>query len=60
MPTFNDLYYTEIGNAKLKPESTYQYDLGVSYEKHFAHSFFDSILLKADGYYNEVKDKIIA
>lgn len=60
MPTFNDLYYTEIGNAKLKPESTYQYDLGVSYEKHFGHSFFDSFLLKADGYYNEVKDKIIA
>ncbi len=28
MPTFNDLYYTNIGNAFLKPESALQYDLG--------------------------------
>lgn len=60
MPTFNDLYYTEIGNARLKPETTYQYDLGVSYEKNFGHSFFDNLAVKADGYYNEVSDKIIA
>lgn len=29
MPTFNDLYYTNIGNAFLRPESAIQYDLGV-------------------------------
>lgn len=29
MPTFNDLYYTNIGNAFLKPESAIQYDLGI-------------------------------
>ena len=29
MPTFNDLYYTNFGNAFLRPESAIQYDLGV-------------------------------
>ena len=36
MPTFNDLYYTEIGNALLKPESALQYNVGLSYDKHFS------------------------
>ena len=26
MPTFNDLYYTDLGNSNLKPESATQYD----------------------------------
>lgn len=60
MPTFNDLYYTEIGNANLRPEKTCQYDLGVTYDKEFSHPFFDAVSLKIDGYYNEVTDKIIA
>lgn len=60
MPTFNDLYYTEIGNANLKPEKTYQYDLGMTFEKTFKHPIFEGIALKVDGYYNEVTDKIIA
>ena len=29
MPTFNDLYYTNFGNAFLRPESAIQYDLGI-------------------------------
>ncbi len=41
MPTFNDLYYTEIGNANLKPEKTYQYDLGMTFEKTFKHPIFE-------------------
>lgn len=60
MPTFNDLYYTEIGNARLNPERTFQYDLGFTYEKSFRHPFFNRVSLKADGYYNEVTDKIVA
>lgn len=59
-PTFNDLYYTEIGNANLKPERTWQYDLGVAYGKTYDSGFFRSIKLRADGYYNTVTDKIIA
>lgn len=29
MPTFNDLYYTDIGNIALRPEFTHQYNLGM-------------------------------
>ena len=60
MPTFNDLYYTEIGNANLDPEYTYQYDLGLSVKKFLTHEFFDYVGIKADGYYNAVTNKIIA
>ena len=28
MPTFNDLYYTDMGNAYLKPETAIQYNVG--------------------------------
>ncbi|WP_083535194.1 TonB-dependent receptor [Chryseobacterium kwangjuense] len=60
MPTFNDLYYTMIGNTLLKPEYTNQYDVGFTYQKLYDHQFFRGIYLKADGYYNEVEDKIVA
>lgn len=60
MPTFNDLYYTDIGNISLKPEYTNQYDIGFQYDKHFETGLVRSILLKTDAYYNEVTDKIIA
>ena len=60
MPTFNDLYYTEIGNADLKPEYTYQYDIGFSFNRPLGHKLFDFVSLKADAYYNTVKNKIIA
>lgn len=60
MPTFNDLYYTDIGNISLKPEYTTQYNLGFQYTKYFNHTIFNKIELRADAYYNEVTDKIIA
>lgn len=60
MPTFNDLYYTDIGNVDLKPEWTTQYDIGFLYSKILQHSWLTKIELKADAYYNNVDDKIIA
>lgn len=60
MPTFNDLYYTFIGNKALKPEFTTQYDVGVSYLRYWSKGIFNSIELNADVYYNEVEDKIVA
>lgn len=59
MPTFNDLYYTNVGYSNLKPEYTTQYNLGFSYKKN-TNSFFKSFAIEADAYYNEVKDKIVA
>lgn len=60
MPTFNDLYYTNIGNISLKPEYTNQYNIGFQYEKKSEKGFFNAFLVKTDAYYNEVADKIIA
>lgn len=60
MPTFNDLYYTFIGNAVLKPEFATQYDLGFTYTKTIAAGSLKQISLQTDAYYNEVTDKIVA
>ena len=52
-PTLNDLYYTLVGNTKLSPEYTSQWDAGIDYKGkrfHFA----------VDGYYNHIDDKIVA
>ena len=60
MPTFNDLYYTELGNAALRPEKATQFDLGVVASKHHEQGFLAHAALQADIYYNKVRDKIIA
>jgi outer membrane cobalamin receptor len=60
MPTFNDLYYTMIGNVALKPEFTNQYNFGFTYQKRFKSEVFQRIYAKVDGYFNKVEDKIIA
>ncbi len=61
MPTFNDLYYTDIGNASLRPEYATQWDLGARYSLMTdGTGFFTGIKLSADAYYNRVTDKIIA
>ena len=73
MPTFNDLYYTQIGNVSLRPEFTTQFNLGFQYAidmgrttmdaeyAPFGHSrIFQGLQISADVYYNEVTDKIVA
>ncbi|HLA57756.1 MAG TPA: TonB-dependent receptor, partial [Puia sp.] len=61
MPTFNDLYYTYNVNInpKLLPEYSEQYDAGFTYSKNFKSSV-SQFSFSADGYYNNIKDKIIA
>jgi outer membrane cobalamin receptor len=60
MPTFNDLYYTDIGNIHLRPEYTAQYNLGFQYDKNFKKGIISYLNVRADAYYNEVTDKIVA
>ena len=64
-PTFNDLYYTDLGNANLRPELARQHSVELAY-KIFNHK---SPITNACGYeiaaslsyyYNRVSDKIIA
>lgn len=60
MPTFNDLYYREVGNLNLNPEKTHQWDLGlVLKEAHLAAGRV-TVSTTLDGYFNIVKDKIVA
>jgi len=60
MPTFNDLYYTEIGNIALRPELATQYDLGLQYSKLFKKGIIEMVSLTTDAYYNMITDKIVA
>lgn len=60
MPTFNDLYYVQLGNRNLRPEYTSQYNVGVAYARTFPGSRFAGMQASVDVYYNTVKDKIIA
>ncbi len=70
-PTFNDLYYTDIGNAELKPEFATQHNVGIVYNLPFKGSIIELsstqggieggfFCIKADAYYNKVQDKIVA
>lgn len=60
MPTFNDLYYTDHGNANLVPESALQYNAGFALNKHFEHGIIRHAEMHFDAYYNTVHDKIVA
>lgn len=60
MPTLNDLYYTFVGNADLDPEYTNQYNVGFTYTKDFADTWFKHLEIQTDVYYNEVENKIVA
>lgn len=53
VPVFNDLYYARIGNRKLKPEKANQFNFGAAWSDRY-------VRVSADGYYNILRDKIIA
>lgn len=59
MPTFNDLYYADMGNSKLNPEHVTQYNIGIVYS-HSTRGFWHNCRISVDAYYNKVKDKIVA
>ena len=59
MPTFNDLYYADMGNSQLSPERVTQYNAGLLYDRH-SFGFISTARVSVDAYYNRVKDKIVA
>jgi len=59
LPTFNDLYYSRIGNADLRPEITNQFNLGMTYAVSPV-KWMPLFSLTIDAYRNNVKDKIVA
>lgn len=60
MPTFNDLYYADMGNSRLSPERVTQYNAGILYDHHSSTSVISGARASVDVYYNRVKDKIVA
>ena len=58
IPTFNDMYYLRIGNTNLRPEKATQYNVGVTWSGDLFR--IGKLELSVDGYYNRVKDKIVA
>lgn len=59
MPSFNDLYYTEVGSTLLDPEYTQQFDVGFTFAKSY-RSALKFISLQTDAYYNVIDNKIVA
>lgn len=59
MPTFNDLYYADMGNSRLEPEIATQYNLGLVYDRRF-DGLISALNINVDGYYNRVTNKIVA
>ncbi len=57
-PTFNESYYYHYGSTNLKPESTDQLNVGVTYTAPLSRRNMLTVTL--DGYYNRVKDMIVA
>ncbi len=60
MPTFNDLYYTFVGNSQLNPEEAIQYDLGLIWHQNIQGNTLKYIDIQTDAYYNTIDNKIIA
>ncbi len=59
VPTFNETYYYHLGSSSLKPETTDQVNLGVTWQ-YGPQGSLTSLTFTADAYYNHVKDKIVA
>lgn len=57
MPSFNELYYNNVGNKFLKPEDANQLSLGVVLNPKFGKF---SILNRSSVYFNQVNNKIVA
>lgn len=57
MPSFNELYYNNIGNKHLEPEKAHQFNYGISVvpieRKLFVH-------LRGNAFYNRISNKIVA
>ena len=59
LPTFNDLYYRESGNFKLRPEKSRMLNIGAAYSLSQS-GILQELTLSTDAYCGRVSDKIVA
>ena len=57
LPSFNDLYYSQVTVRKLQPEQVYQTAAHWSWKRRYPHWYFQA---REELYFNYVKDKLIA
>lgn len=57
LPSFNDLYYSQMGNASLIPESAFQ--IGSDFRFFFSNNSWSSVI-RISPYYNNISNKIVA
>ena len=57
LPSFNDLYYSQVTARKLQPEQVYQAAAHWSWNRRYPHWYFQA---REELYFNYVKDKLIA
>ena len=58
-PTFNESYFFHYGSTNLKPESTDQMNIGVTYQPRRATGRSPLYTFTLDAYMNHVEDKIV-
>lgn len=59
MPSFNDLYYIDIGEIHLEPEDTEQFNLSLDGIARWK-GWYQELNFRLEAYYNRVQNKIIA
>lgn len=58
LPSFNDLYYTAVGNSRLVPETADQFGLKGLFQYRLSRTMLSE--LNVEGYHNNLTDKIVA
>jgi len=57
LPSFNDLYYSQVTVRALEPEEVYQAAAHWSWDRHYPHWHFQA---REELYYNYVRNKLVA
>ncbi|MCR9172880.1 MAG: TonB-dependent receptor [bacterium] len=59
LPSFNELYFGEVGNSDLQPEIAHQFNLG--YHWRLVQNYYKwQVDMNAQTFYNRVRNKIVA
>lgn len=59
LPTFNEAYFDNYGSVNLDPETTDQWNVGITYQSP-SLSWLSGVTVTCDGYINHVRNKIVA
>jgi len=58
MPTFNELYYNQVGNTELLPETAHQLNYGIEFIP--IEKDGNDLFIRSNIYFNRVNNKIVA